>query len=310
MQLTLKWKNHNTLPTTTKIYRSETPLNKASLPAPIASVSAANEQYTDTVEYGKRYYYMMENVNSKGNAFTGNKEVWALPRTGPGPQNLLSGDMNLGCFGYVSAADFISGYELMSKVYPSLANTANEVNWFKYAYKGKIIFVPNTSITNNNNISISSLYDAGLVFGTDDNGPFQYGPTPKNQRKVIKIKGDDFIVRLPRMNNSPDKTWDGVTLPTSGEWYDLMVRSIDYIPPYQIHDNVFNLMVSNSVPADEITISSYRSPFQEKVNGMNSVAHITGNSADGMTTYVNSVTYGTASHFRPFLEMVSNELFF
>lgn len=310
MQLTLKWKNHNTLATTTTIYRSTSPIDKNSLPAAHATVNAANEQYVDTVEYGKKYHYMMQNTNAKGTAFTDNKEVWALPQTGPGPQKLVSGDMNLGFFGFVSARDFITSQGMKDKFPEVLTGPALDIGWLKFARKGKILFVPNGPLTNNM-VSLETLYNNGLVFGTDDNGFHQYGATPRNQRRTINVKGREFIVRCMRMNDSADFTWDGQnTNLASGEWYDLILRTINYIPDYQVGDNLGHLETTSGTTPGEYQIKLARTVFQEKMATAAQPVATSSATELGMTTYAALAAYSNATsvQYIPVLELV-NDLF-
>jgi hypothetical protein len=309
MQLTLKWKNHNVLSTTTEIYRSTSPIDKNALPAVHANVNAALEQYVDTVEYGKRYYYMMKNTNSKGSAFTENSEVWAVPRSGPGPQNLFSGDMNVGYFGYVKHNDFVSALGLLDKLgRPFAFTTTYDVNWHKFAYKGKIVYVPNCYLCDAL-VSIQTLYNAGLVFGTDDNGANQYGATPRNQKRVVNIKGDDFLVRCMRMNDSPDKVWDGLnTNIATGEWYNLILRGLETIPSYQVGDNIASLVFSMAaVPTNEFGIINSRDPMQEKVSGSAASVSQSSTTEAGLLTYGSAGAYnGNVFYYRPVLELVAS----
>ncbi|MCY1280962.1 hypothetical protein D9M68_18730 [compost metagenome] len=305
MQLTLKWKNHNTLGTMTTIYRSETPISVEALPEPIATVNANTEQYVDTVEYGKRYFYRMQNTNATGSAFTGNKEVWGLPRTGPGPQNLKHGDMECGYFGFVPHNDLISSFGLFDQLAGSLPGTPVETDWLKFAHKGKILFIATSHIATGNS-SMTSLYNAGLMFGTDDNGPHQYGPAPVNQLRTVTAKGDEFIVRSPRMSDNETVTWDGVNDIPAGEWYDLIIRSLNVLPTYQIDDNFDNLVTLAT--ASEYAISNYKPIFQEKLNSDTKGVTVTTNSDVGMTTYASVSSYGytSALYFRPVLELIAD----
>lgn len=308
MQLTLKWKNHNTLATTTEIYRSTSPIDKNALPAVLASVNANLEQYVDTVEYGKRYYYMMKNTNSKGSAFTENSEVWAVPRSGPGGQNLIQGDMNLGYFGYVKHTDFVSALGLLDKLGRPFAFTNTyDVNWHKFAYKGKILFIPNCYLCDSA-VSIQTLYNAGLVFGTDDFGTHQYGASPRNQKRLVNIKGDDFLVRCMRMNDTPGKTWDGLNTDiASGEWYNLVIRGLETIPSYQVGDNLAGMSIITGIPTNEFGITINRDPFQEKLASAAATATQAASTEIGMLTYASAGAYSTNTHYyRPVLELVAD----
>lgn len=233
MKITLAWKNINTLPTTTDIFRSESPIDPVALPAIHATVQASAQKFIDDVEFGKLYYYRLRNTNSRGSTITGDIKVWGLPYTGPGPQELIGGDMSCGYFGKVSQLELISPAGLIAQMPDALKSLVpyQYTAWHKFAYKGKILYFPHGPLTGTP-VSHATLYISGVLYGTDDFGAVQIGATPVNQRRTIKAGNHEFIVRQPRLNASPDKTWTVGDLPTSGEWHDLILRAIDYIAPY------------------------------------------------------------------------------
>lgn len=127
----------------------------------------------------------------------------------------------------VPVANFITGPDLRLKA-PELATfgTAwNMNNWYKMVHKGKIIFVPDTHIVS---ASWNELYNAGMVFGTDDVGQLPAGPAgSKKQRYVININGLEYILRLPRLSALPTTQYLTNTAGMVGsEWKDCISRLV------------------------------------------------------------------------------------
>ena len=222
MKLTLRWSNLNILPTTTDIFRSSAPIDPQALPAVHASVNASLEEFEDDVVYGQRYYYMFRNRNSKGSVLSNNIEAWGLPYTGPGPQNLLRGDYSRGYFGQVGKKDFISSYDLCNAIDPgvfSLIYAVQEITWHKFAYKGKILFIPNGSI-NQIQPTFAQLYALGVVHGRNDNGrAIPAGSAPRNQYRTVNINNDTFVVRLPRLKDEEEAIMAGIEEQINSGYY-------------------------------------------------------------------------------------------
>lgn len=199
MQLKLKWRNPNTLATTIDIYRNDAIVAPADLGSPVATLAGTVTEWSDlNVVAGKTYYYTWKTTNAGNSVFTKPVAVKAEYSLGPGPSELVYGDMSLGFFGSITYADLFTGQELLEKtgLPVNWVNGSGLLSWWKFARNGKILYLPGSAIALS--ASFITLYSRGLVFGTDDNGAWvPNGQAVKNQKKVISKNADDFIVRLP-----------------------------------------------------------------------------------------------------------------
>lgn len=200
MKVKLDWVDRNANTIGTRIYRSETPFDKDTLPEVLTTVGQGVTDYVDaTVIPGKLYYYIFEAFTDKLSSFSVMKTVHLITDTGHGPQAIRAGDANKGYFGTVSQEDFITHQALYdwSGLVGGIVNVTTPLTqpWFKYAYEGKVCFIPFNHIVSR--VSWDSLYEAGLVYGEDSNGPITM-ETPVNQNKIITIGGKNYRVRLQR----------------------------------------------------------------------------------------------------------------
>lgn len=117
--------------------------------------------------------------------------------TGPGPQTILRGDWKSGYFGTVTKQDFFSTPELKMLLPTNQGNlfSYDPDFWYKFVYKGRIIFIPNTR---HGYDRFYTVYTAGMAYGADDAGkviPKGYSPV-KQDAKVSK-DGRSYRIRLP-----------------------------------------------------------------------------------------------------------------
>lgn len=167
--------------------------------------------------------------------------------TGPGPQHLLHGDDDLGYYGIVTQEEMVNWYGLL------LATGFNEgvdytdigfIEWFKFAHKGKILFVSKRPLKRS--ISWASLYNAGLVYGTNDDGLFPTS-TPTNQLKIVEYDKWAFKIRLlTGASEDPSASVPSAspTETSDSEWDQLMYHVCATVPPDQIYDNWENFTES------------------------------------------------------------------
>lgn len=198
MRIKLKWTNRNDRPVQTKIYRTETIVANDQLGAPLVTLDGAILEWIDTtVVYGKTYYYVFGVVGGPSELFSTPLKIDAIYSTGPGPTKLQSGDQQLGYFGALTAIEFLTASELQILAgYPQVAVSLPMTVWDKWYRNGKILFIPRYLC--GYNWSWQSLYLSGLVFGTDDDGPWRpAGVAATNQMKIITKGFNRFIVRLP-----------------------------------------------------------------------------------------------------------------
>jgi hypothetical protein len=211
MDITIKFDNYNGgSEEGVRVYRSDTPIDSAALPEPLATLPPGATQYVDaTAVRGNKYYYRFGVFLGGDEVLTKNRLILAVAPvdTGPGPQILVAGDWDLGLFGFCTSANFISYGGLVSALGLEVGTAATDFGWMKMAYKGKVIFVPRSVLRDT--VSYNQIYQAGAVFGTNDNGPVvPTGAVPTNQFKLQDISGFSFIPRLMK------GTADGAALPT------------------------------------------------------------------------------------------------
>jgi len=160
--------------------------------------------------------------------FAGQQAI-PYPESGPGTKILKQGNIDAGFFGEVSTVEMFKTSELSSQLgFMTGVDLIENPTWLKFAYKGKFLFIPKKPLKSY--ISWTTLYNAGLVYGTNDNGPFEDRIPQKgvNQLRVV-IKGTDrFLVRLIRNQNTDpsntnssyvDSDWAG-----DNEWNKLFYK--------------------------------------------------------------------------------------
>lgn len=184
------------------IYRGTAALDKNNLPAPLATLAGDVATYVDDALVSNNvYYYIVSFVKGADVSYSMNYEMGYFADLGPGPQKLVMGNWTYGYFGEIAAADFITAADLKTQVGASSLSVTEPVAWHKFIYKGKILFVPDRYMAYS---SWNALYALGLIFGTDDNGVFPTGaskPTPVNQNKRAIARGNEFIVRCPKVKD-------------------------------------------------------------------------------------------------------------
>lgn len=249
MYIKLKWTNLNTGSFTTKIYRGTSPIDRANLGTPIATLTAGESEYQDdNVVRGTTYYYVFETTNAGDRSVSINYAFKAVPRRGAGPNDITVGDYEYGYFGSLLSADFIGTTDLASRVglTGGVVVTASPL-WHKYARKGKVLYVPNRGLISS--MAWNSLYNAGIVYGVDANNKgAQFVPSPGvNQLRKITIGSDQYIVRLMTgYSDNPADTPSAATVsePTDeflNEWDDLIFPLHTSTPTKQRMVNIANM---------------------------------------------------------------------
>lgn len=183
MQLKLKWRNPNTIPVSVSIYRNNTAVSIAELGEPLVTLPGSTVEWIDkTVLMGKDYFYRWKVTGDTETVYSQPYQANTAPYTGPGPAVLQFGSNALGYFGTVGWDALFSTDEL--KVVTGLSINSSSIvqpNWHKWIRNGKILFVPDRQLGNVGSVSL--VYNKGLMFGTDDNGPYlPANATACNQR--------------------------------------------------------------------------------------------------------------------------------
>ncbi|QVW28667.1 putative virion structural protein [Erwinia phage pEa_SNUABM_8] len=144
--------------------------------------------------------------------------------TGPGPQTLKRGDWYAGYFGTLTNAEFFNSTEIKQQLPVAKGNLFqyDPPIWYKFVYKGRIIFVPNSRHASG--YAFTDAYSQGMAYGTEDNGLIvPTGKNPIKQDTKITKDGRTYRVRLPYALDYD--TVSGATADYSnGEWRNTMGR--------------------------------------------------------------------------------------
>lgn len=202
MSIRVKWLNRNAAYDSITVYRDTKVIDPAALPASIAVLSGGEKEYLDTTAPTKTLlYYLIALKKGTEVTYSTPKPTVNIGYTGPGPQEIQLGDWRFGYFGSLTPAEFFTPPEVCTPLTVVGAVNVAGLTWHKIAFKGKVLYFPSAHLSAS--VGWNYLYLRGLVFGVDDVGPTGHGNTPTNQMKRL-VRGDDqFIVRLPRTNNTP-----------------------------------------------------------------------------------------------------------
>lgn len=250
MALKLKWKNPNKGTTTIDIYRGTTP--NVDLTTPLVTLSNGELEYIDTTALFDQTYYYVWAVNTANDRVVSRpQKIEVTDRRGPGSNVLLQGNEDYGFYGTVTSADFVSSAPIVAaaKTQTGLPTGVLYPLWYKFTRKGKILFVPNVTF---GKFNWNTLYNAGLIFGTNDTGPKDAGTV--NQLVTVDVNGDLFLVRCP--TGYPEgMTWDGGNLTELDslagaethycEYDDLMLPILPFTPARQRMVTIGNEPYSN-----------------------------------------------------------------
>lgn len=155
------------------------------------------------------------------------------PDSGPGTKWLKKGDTQAGWFGEVNSDDLFTGEQIMgaanfwqgsNATQPTLAG----VVWLKFFYKGKVLYVAKYPFKGA--IDWNSIYNAGLVYGTRDNGRYPVGAGVYQYIQMNKKEGQRNWGLKPRLltgvltDPSPGNTPEELA---GGEWAQLVGRVVN-----------------------------------------------------------------------------------
>ncbi|AGX01805.1 putative virion structural protein [Erwinia phage PhiEaH1] len=317
----LSWVNNNALATNVEIYRSLTPLDTANLSNPLITLTNGETAWEDTgVVYGATYNYVIQMVTKDGSqkAPTRNIVMQTGLGRGLGPNLLQQGDERLGYFGSIAATDFIPAATLQASQAGSGLSVSGTATWHKFVRRGKILYVPNTYLSSA--VTMTQLYQAGWVFGTDDNGPTDGQlSTAQNQRRVVSYRGDRYFLRLPRgyadadnanqydLSNTTGLNHDNVANTPECEFNDLFYPVVQNTP---LKQRLFNV---DSITAANFVVSSTRAVLCQEVSVSKGAMLSRGNS-NGLTgrdimTYMQAIPTARAAStllWYPVLELIED----
>lgn len=231
MGIKLKWDDQTfQSPDAIEIYRSTNKIDSTNPGTPLATLAASATAYEDVTVVNKNtYYYRIAVKKGTDIAWSDNILAGYYSETGPGNSMPLRGDWQSCLMDFVPPANFITMAALKAKL-PAIAGftTAEPSMWYKFFRNGKVLFIPNVAVIN---ATWVQLYNAGLVYGTNDTGPRPAGVAAGtvNQYTTVDINGLRYLVRCPRMSNLPFNQLVTAQADTVGsEWRDTMARCLAY----------------------------------------------------------------------------------
>lgn len=253
MALKLTWKNNNVVANTIKIYRGDAKLDPANLPAPLVELTQGETEWVDaTAVYGKTYFYILAVVTANDFIPTANQQILVADNRGAGPSTLMYGDDNMGYFGQVLTADFLTNLDIVAAAITTagLPTTLVQAPWHKFVRKGKILYMPAAPF---GQVTYNALYAAGLVYGVNASAPPNASigdQTAVNQYRPIEFKGQKYIPRLMRgFSDGPQNDWQGWNwaqdsipdsispIGTVNEFNDLFFSTLSFVPECQRTEN-------------------------------------------------------------------------
>lgn len=202
MSFTLRWKNPNVIATVVNIYRDTKEISVSALPAPIATLSNGETEWRDTTALGGSTYYYLLTVTANGKTVASASQKYVVEvKRGIGPMTIITGDDRLGFMGPVPYDEQWQPNQMppsFQAMYPTLLT--DRVALYKFTRNGKILYTLSNSTQFLGQQNWATLYQAGLVYGTDDYGPVGgHGTLPDTlQDAKVYHNGDVYRMRLMR----------------------------------------------------------------------------------------------------------------
>lgn len=129
----------------------------------------------------------------------------AIIDNGPGAKKMIEYEQGIdtGYFGRVDSTDMPSIDVIEAAAATTLPGTrtadASNPTWLKFYRNGKVFYYP--SLNMRTGVTWDNLYQAGFVYGTDDNGKVPGTPAVNQLRKLVHVDKEgvawEFKVRLP-----------------------------------------------------------------------------------------------------------------
>lgn len=310
MSIKLAWGSQNNTADAVTIYRSLTTIDLANLPTPLATLPGTAVEFVDaTAARNTVYNYVIAITKGADTVLSQNKLYGHFPDTGPGPANLLRGTWESGYFGTLTQTEFYPSAELVAAIgVTSTPNNSVAQIWHKFILDGKILFIPQYSITAN--ASPLTVYQAGAAYGSDDFGDHPWpgkgilNTVGYTQNKTVTRSGYTFKVRLPKGATTPtnvpvSQTWDDTI--SNSEWFRTMGRI--FLNPRQ---TVFsNSRFDDVLFVATATYGGHAGTFtQHYYSASNGYPLLLGNTAAFDSWTVNFNYNAGGYYWRPVLELI------
>lgn len=231
MAIKLHFDNPNAPGVKLEIFRGTLPLDRANLPAPIATLTTHVTSWIDeTAVKGTTYYYVFKTTGALDSKISRNVKVLAQDDKGVGDDKLYYGNLEYGYYGNIPASAFLTGQQLAGALGVIFPTYGNPTLYHKWSYKGKTVFVPNAFI--GKGLSYNELAAAELVNGKIiQHGQFKY--------RVRMMKGYDPTKSFSDHLTAVGGTLNVETIPGfDSEWNRFVYPMCRLIPPTQIPHNV------------------------------------------------------------------------
>lgn len=298
MAITLHFDNPNPPGVKLEIFRDTTPIDRANLPAPIATLLTHVTKWTDeTAIKGLTYYYVFKTTGTMDSKITRNIKIVAQDDKGVGNDKLVSGNLDYGYYGNVPVSSFFSPQQLASALGLTFLSYGAPTLWHKFSDKGKTVFVPNSFIGKGGN-SYDSLVAKGLINGVEVQfGQFKY--------RVRLMKGFDPDTQLTDVFPNSTATLDVINLPDFTCEYDRFIYPMArYIPRTQIIHNLDARSIAElGYPGSFMMAETYSATVNlVRGSGTDSVSGLSHAGLMSRTSAAADVA------FLPVLELVTDEL--
>ena len=233
-----------------------------------------------------------------------------FPDSGPGTKWLKKGDENLGWFGEVNSSELFTAEQVMGAanfwagVNASVTYLTGSI-WLKFFHKGKVVYIAKRPLKSS--VSWIDIYNAGLLYGTRDNGKNPLGVPIYQYIQMVKKEGSRTWGLKPRLPTgmltdpypvSPDNAQKA-----GGEWAQLLGRVVNASNGIiaEKWDNVGNIGFNST--------ASYQSWTQETLSGNNNLGLIRGSSTSDIEVVGAPTKASVTGQWRPVLELLDpNEL--
>lgn len=190
--VTIRWNDTNDIEQGYRIYRSNTPMDTGNMPTPIATVESNVTEYIDANQpVGYTNYYRVSAFIDGHEEISEELEYFVEILNGPGPQELIGGDMTAGFFGEVPTTELFNGDQLAATL--DLTDGVSQFSdepWLKFAIDDKIIYVSKKPYRHS--LSWNELNSKGLVYGDSEISNIQFNQYEMNVRLLKCASSDPF----------------------------------------------------------------------------------------------------------------------
>lgn len=205
MAFTLRWKNENPAGSIVNIYRGTAKINTAALPAPIATLSNGETEWTDeTVILNTRYWYLLTVTVNGRTVGSPQKSIVIKNRRGVGGVDQInySDTDDLAFLGQLPFEEQMT-YDALPAGFRALTGISGTGTLImnKFYRHGKVYYMMNSGGRFNSTLySWNDIYNAGLVYGVDGFGPDngRGDLAGVDQSGLFEWQGDTYRMRLLR----------------------------------------------------------------------------------------------------------------